>query len=76
MVFAEKLLGFLQDGRVKRDQKNCQMDFKLEGVKVIATANELNRMSKPFQSRFMRFFLSKYTEQQFLDVSEYRRRKT
>jgi len=69
-IFAEKLLGFLESGKVKIDQKNCQMDFKLEWVKVIATANELGRISKPLQSRFMKFFLSKYTEQQLLDVSE------
>jgi MoxR-like ATPase len=51
-VFAEKLLNFLESGRVKVDQKNCQMDFKLESCKVFATANDINRISKPLQSRF------------------------
>jgi len=69
-VFAEKLLGFLQSGRVKVDQKNCQMDFELKSCKVFATANDVNRISKPLQSRFMKFYLLKYSEQEFLDVSE------
>src|SRR5215469_15946563 len=69
-VFAEKLLNFLESGHVKVDQKNCQMDFKLESCKVFATANNINRISKPLQSRFRKFFLSRYTEQQFLDIAE------
>lgn len=39
-------------------------------MKVFATCNEINRLSEPLQSRFRRLFLPKYTEQQFLDVSE------
>ena len=67
--FAEKLLNFLESGRVKVDQKNCQMDFKLKGCKVFATANEINRLSKPLASRFRKLFLPRYTEQQFIEVS-------
>jgi len=32
--------------------------------------NEINRLSKPLQSRFTRLFLPNYTEEQFLDVSD------
>ena len=46
------------------------MDFELKGCKVFATANEINRLSKPLQSRFRKLFLPRYTEEQFLDVSE------
>src|SRR5215471_5051404 len=68
--FAEKSLNFLESGRIKVDQKKCQMDFELKGCKVFATANEVNRLSKPLQSRFRKLFLPRYTEEQFLDVSE------
>src|SRR5215467_3562335 len=68
--FAEKLLSFLESGRAKVDQKNCQMDFRLKGCKVFAAANEINRLSKPLQSRFRKLFLPRYTEEQFLNVSE------
>jgi len=69
-IFGEKLLGFLESGRIKVDQKNCQMDFKLEGCKVFATANEVNRMSKPLASRFRKLYLSKYSQEEFLNVCE------
>jgi len=69
-VFAEKMLNFLESGHVKIDQKNCQMDFELKGCKVFGTANDISRISKSVQSRFRKFFLTRYTEQQFLDVSE------
>jgi len=68
--FAEKLLSFLESGRVKVDQKNCQMDFELKGCKVVATANEINRISKPLHSRFMTFYLSRYSEEEFLNIAE------
>ena len=38
--FAEKLLNFLESGRVKVDQKNCQMDFELKGCKVFFCYSE------------------------------------
>jgi len=44
-VFAEKLLNFLENGHIKVHQKNCQMDFKLDNIKVFATANDINKIS-------------------------------
>ena len=68
-VFSEKLLSFLESGRVKVDQKNCQMDFELKSCKVFATANNINKLSKPLQSRFRKLFLPKYSREQFLGVA-------
>ena len=67
--FAEKLLNFLESGKVKVDQKNLQMDFELKGCKVFGTADDLNRLSKPLQSRFRKLFLPKYTREQFMKVT-------
>ena len=67
--FQNKLLNLLENGRVKVDQKNCQYDFELKGLKVFATSNELNRPSKPLQSRFRRLNLPRYTKEQFLQVA-------
>ena len=47
-----------------------QYHFEIKGTKVFATCNEINRLSKPLQSRFRKLFLRRYTEEQFLDVSE------
>jgi hypothetical protein len=45
------------------------MDFELKGCKVFATANEINRL-KPLASGFRKMFLAKYSEEEFLNVSE------
>jgi len=68
--FVEKLLNFLESGRIKVDQMEFQCDFELIGCKVFGTANDIDRISKPLQSRFKKLYLSRYTEQQFLDVLE------
>jgi len=47
-----------------------QYDFEIKGVKVFASANEITRISKPLQSRFRKLLLPKYSEEQFLNVSE------
>jgi hypothetical protein len=59
----------MESGRVKIDQQKRQYDFKIRGAKVFATCNEINRLSKPLVSRFHKLFLSRYTEEQFIDVS-------
>ena len=59
----------MENGHVKVDQKNCQYDFELEGLKVFATSNDLAKLSKPLQSRFRRLHLPRYTKEQFLDVA-------
>jgi MoxR-like ATPase len=69
-TFQNQLLNFMESGRVKVDQQKKQYDFEIKGAKVFATCNEINRLSKPLQSRFRKLFLPRYTEQQFLDVSK------
>ena len=69
-TFQNQLLNFMESGRIKVDQQKKQYDFQIKVAKVFATCNEINRLSTPLQSRFRRLFLSRYTEEQFLDVSE------
>ena len=68
--FQNQLLNFMESGRIKVDQMKRQYDFEIKGAKAFATCNDISRLSKPLQSRFRRLFLPRYTEQQFLDVSE------
>ena len=68
--FQEKLLNFMESGHIKLDQMRRQYDFQIKGAKVFATCNEINRLSKPLQSRFRRLFLPSYTEEEFLNVSK------
>jgi len=48
------------------EQQKEQYHFEIKG----ATCDEINRLSKPLQSRFRKLFLPRYTEEQFLDISE------
>jgi MoxR-like ATPase len=68
--FQNQLLNFMESGRVKVDQQRKSYDFEINGAKVFATANEINRISLPLRSRFRKLFLPRYTEEQFLTVSE------
>jgi len=68
--FQNQLLNFMESGRVKVDMQKRQYDFEIKGAKVFATCNDINRVSKPMQSRFRKLSLPRYTEEQFLDVSE------
>jgi len=68
--FQEKLLNFIESGWVKVDQKKTRYDFEIKGAKVFATANSIERISKPLQSRFRRLVLPRYTEEQFLHVTQ------
>jgi replication-associated recombination protein RarA len=68
--FQNQLLNFMESGRVKVDQQKKQYDFVIKGAKVFATSNDIGRLSKPLQSRFMKLFLPRYSEAQFLDVSK------
>jgi len=38
-------------------------------VQVFARTNDISRLSKPFQSRFRKLFLPKYSEQEFVKVA-------
>ena len=67
--FQNQLLNFLESGRIKVDQQRKSYDFVIKGAKVFATCNEINRLSKPLQSRFRRLHLPPYTKEQFLNIA-------
>jgi len=67
--FQNQLLTFLESGRIKVDQQRKSYDFEIKGAKVFATCNEINRLSKPLQSRFRRLYLLPYTKEQFLSIA-------
>jgi MoxR-like ATPase len=67
--FQNQLLNFIESGRIKVDQMRRQYDFEIKGAKVFATCNEINRLSKPLQSRFRRLHLPKYSREHFLQIA-------
>lgn len=68
--FQNQLLNFMESGRVDVEQQRKQYHFEIKGAKVFASANNLSKLSKPLQSRFRKLFLQRYTEEQFLKVSD------
>jgi len=60
----------MESGRITVDQQRKQYDFQIKEAKIFGTCNEINRLSKPLQSRFTKLFLPRYTNEQFLNVSE------
>jgi MoxR-like ATPase len=64
-----QLLNFMESGRVDVEQQRKQYHFEIKGAKVFATCNEINRLSKPLQSRFRRLHLPKYSREQFLQIA-------
>ena len=69
-TFQNQLLNLMESGRVKVDQQRRQYDFIIHGAKIFATCNDISRISKPLQSRFRKLFLHRYTQEEFLNVSE------
>ena len=67
--FENQLLNFLESGRIKVDQQRRSYHFEIKGAKVFATCNEINRLSKPLQSRFRCLHLPPYTKEQFLSIA-------
>src|SRR5215831_19160766 len=67
--FQNQLLNFLESGRIEVDQLRKSYDFEIKGAKVFTTSNEINRLSKPLQSRFRRLHLPPYTKEQFLNIA-------
>jgi MoxR-like ATPase len=75
-TFQNQLLNFMESGRVKVDQQRRQYDFEIKGAKIFGSCNEVNRLSKPLQSRFRKLFLPRYTEEKFLDAATKAKPKT
>ncbi|MGA9154727.1 MAG: hypothetical protein WBZ36_29440, partial [Candidatus Nitrosopolaris sp.] len=67
-----RILDILEEERPRViciDQQRRSYDFEIKGAKVFATCNEINRLSKPLQSRFRRLHLPPYTKEQFLNIA-------
>ena len=69
-IRGNQLLNFLESGHIKVTQMRRNYDFVIKGCKVFATANDTSKLSKPLASRFRKLFLPRYTEEQFLIVSQ------
>ena len=64
------LLNLLETGILSSTKVRKTRSIKMEGVKVFATSNDVDRLVGPLRSRFLEFELPGYTWETFLEITE------
>jgi MoxR-like ATPase len=63
------LLNLLESGILSSTKVRKTRIIRMEGVKVFATSNDLDRLVSPLKSRFLEFVLPEYTWENFLEIT-------
>ena len=63
------LYELLETGRVIYTTGKLKLNFMMENIKIIATSNSIEKLAKPFQSRFHPLHLEPYTYEQFVKIA-------
>lgn len=64
------LLNLLETGMLISTKVRKQRKKQFTNLKVFATSNEVEKLSKALQSRFFRIHLKEYTEEEFLKIAK------
>ena len=64
------LLNLLESGILSSTKVRKTRSIRMEGVKVFATSNDLDRLVSPLKSRFLEFVLPEYTWENFLEITQ------
>ncbi|MGA7693234.1 MAG: AAA family ATPase [Nitrososphaeraceae archaeon] len=64
------LLNLLETGILSSTKVRKTRFIRMEGVKVFATSNGVNRLIGPLRSRFLEFELPEYTWENFLEITQ------
>ena len=64
------LLNLLESGILSSTKVRKTRSIRMEGVKVFATSNDLDRLISPLKSRFLEFVLPEYTWENFLEITQ------
>lgn len=67
--FQNMLLNMMETGHVTVNLRSRRYDFTMKDVKIFATSNDLERISRPMLSRFRRLTLPEYTKEEFMKIS-------
>lgn len=68
----DDIRGFLQNGKLKRAIKGNPVELEIENLITIITANNAEKFDGPFLSRFTRFYISEYTDEQFKEICAFK----
>jgi replication-associated recombination protein RarA len=64
------LFNLLETGEINVNLKSEKIKFKMNNPIVFGTSNSKERLTKPLFSRFQSYFISEYTNEEFILVSE------
>ena len=64
------LLNLLETGILSSTKVRKTRSIRMEGVKVFATSNDVDRLIGPLRSRFLEFELPEYTWENFLEITQ------
>lgn len=64
----EMLRGLLNSNRITKTLKTTRYDFTLPHLKIIATTNNISKLSIPIRSRFQEYLLTPYNDEQFKSI--------
>jgi replication-associated recombination protein RarA len=64
------LLNLLETGMLISTKVRKTQEMKFAGIKLFATSNDIERLSKPLRSRLMEFHLPEYTFDEFREIAE------
>jgi replication-associated recombination protein RarA len=62
------LLNLLETGILVSTKVRKTQEMKFEGIKLFATSNDIEQLSKPLRSRLMEFHLPEYNFDEFRDI--------
>lgn len=64
----EMLRGLLNSNRITKTLRTLRYDFTLPHLKIIATCNNISKLSVPIRSRFQEYLLQPYNDEQFKQI--------
>ena len=56
----DALRGLMNNGRVSKTLKTLRYDFTIAKLKIIATCNNIGKLSNPIRTRFQEYVLNEY----------------
>jgi hypothetical protein len=65
-----ELLNLLETGILSSTKVRKTRCIRMEGVKVFATSNDVDRLVRPLRSSFLEFELPEYTWENFLEITQ------
>ena len=64
----DTLRGLLNNGRISKTLKTLRYDFTIAKLKIIATCNNIGKLSNPIRTRFQEYIMNEYSDIDFKKI--------